>query len=255
VTAALTTVVLLSTPAHASPAADVAASTAPAAVDPGSPGGPELVLPTTASTMADFLTYVVQDVDDYWVPVFTDDGLGEPRVTYQWPAPGAQVASSCEADGATDDNSAFYCVVDDQIVISQDFAARIWRGEVAANDDPPSGRLSGDFSVAYMVAHEYAHSLQAERGWINPDGSVTPRTVRQVELHADCWAGVWANSAYEEGQLEEGDIDEAIETVNRVGDYEYTNPRHHGTPQQREAAFLQGYEDGTAEGCDSFLAE
>jgi len=75
----------------------------------------------------------------------------------------------------------------------------------------------------------------------------------QVELHADCWSGVWASSAADRGILEPGDIEEAVQTTMDVGDYETGAPGHHGTPEQRSAAFLTGYESGEPAGCEGYL--
>lgn len=216
--------------------------------------GPHGIVAAPEDSMSDFLTFVLTDVDEYWVRVFTEADLGEPSVSYAWPEPGEQVPSSCEADGYSDDNSAFYCVVDDQIVISQDFARRIWDGQVRANPDPATGNPSGDFSVAYVVGHEYAHSLQAELGLIRANGTTVYAGWR-TELHADCWSGIWANSAYQEGQLEPGDVEEAVETATLIGDYDYLDPRHHGDPQQRVDAFMQGYTSGVPDSCEFLLTE
>ena len=66
----------------------------------------------------------------------------------------------------TTDDDAFDRGTNDTIVISHVVATKIWNGEVKANTDPATGNLSGDFSVALAVAHEYAHNLQIELGII-----------------------------------------------------------------------------------------
>lgn len=211
-------------------------------------------------TMAQFLTYVITDVDKYWSGIWRAATLPEPQVTYYWLKPGEVTASGC-TDGATglmeaNDSTAAYCAADDYIRISEVVAQRVWNGQLKANTDAETGHAAGDFSVAYVVAHEYAHNLQAELGIIasaaHPQGGGYP--VYKTELHADCWAGVWANSAYYEGLLETGDVDEAFRTTQDVGDYDFTDAGgHHGTPAQRVKAFMDGYNNGVARSCDPYL--
>ena len=64
------------------------------------------------------------------------------------------------------------------------------------------------------------------------------------ELQADCYAGTWAKSAYEENRLEDGDVQEALDAALAVGDFDASNPGHHGTPEQREEAWNSGFEAG-----------
>jgi predicted metalloprotease len=108
--------------------------------------------------------------------------------------------------------------------------------------------LIGDFAVAVVVAHEYAHNIQAELG-IFGGGFATYKT----ELQADCWAGIWANSAYAKGILDPGDLEEGLELARQIGDYDSRDEGHHGTPEQREAAFSSGYESGNPITCNQWL--
>jgi hypothetical protein len=64
-------------------------------------------------------------------------------------------------------------------------------------------------------------------------------------------AGLWGNSVYRAGKLQPGDVQEAISTVMAVGDFDLNNPQHHGTPEQRRAAWLIGYESGDPARCGS----
>lgn len=211
-------------------------------------------------TFDQFLTYIIKDVDKYWSGVWRTANLTEPQVTYDWLAPGETVAMAC-TDGATGqmvagDSTAAYCPADDTIRVSEVVAQSVWDGQLKANTDPETGHQAGDFSVAYVVAHEYAHNLQAELGLIpsaaHPNGGGYP--VYKTELHADCWAGVWANSAYYEGLLEAGDVEEAFRTTADVGDYDFTDAGgHHGTPAQRVKAFMDGYNSGVPRNCDPYL--
>jgi predicted metalloprotease len=227
---------------------------------PGQEAGPDESITSGASidnikyTIHDFMTDVLTDVDSYWSKVWIAAGYAEPHVNYAFPAPGESVQDPCSETSQSNNDTAEYCSLSDEIIISQDMAARVWQGLVRANDDPQSGQSSGDFSVAYTVAHEYAHSLQAELGLIprsETEARIYPRY--QTELHADCWAGVWANSAYYRGLLEPGDVEEAIEAADLLGDYAFADPQHHGTPAERRQAFVEGYNTGAPRSCDTYL--
>ena len=101
-----------------------------------------------------------------------------------------------------------------------------------------------------MLAHEYAHNLQQELGVF--DNRVTA-TAKPFELQADCLAGTWANSVYEQGELEPGDLEEATNAALAVGDFDVGNAQHHGTPQERRAALLTGFRSGEPSACARFL--
>jgi predicted metalloprotease len=200
----------------------------------------------TDTTMLDFMNWTIDEVDTSWSALFLEAGLEEPFVNVAFPGAGERLSSSC--GGVTTDETAFYCHGDDEIVVSQVFAGRVWEGLVRANSDEASAYSAGDFSVAYVLAHEYAHSLQSELG-IFDAGLPTWMT----ELHADCWAGIWANSAYYEGILEPGDVEEGIRTAQDLGDYDFENSDHHGTPSERADAFLTGYQSGLPNDCSVYL--
>ena len=75
------------------------------------------------------------------------------------------------------------------------------------------------------------------------------------ELQADCYAGTWAKSAYEENRLEDGDVQEALDAALAVGDFDASNPSHHGTPEQREEAWNMGFEAGDPSSCSEYLGQ
>ena len=206
-------------------------------------------------TVEQFLTAVTTDVDTYWTKAFEDAGLPEPRVSYQWIPAGQTAASACgNEDGALGDSAAAYCSGDDTIYISQKFATDIYAGALdhaLPGSSQGYGRTIGDFSVAYIVAHEYAHQVQDELGLFRTYGGQLPTMA--FELQADCYAGTWANSAYRENRLEDGDVQEALDAALAVGDFDAGNPGHHGTPQQREAAWTRGFETGDPSSCSAYL--
>jgi predicted metalloprotease len=202
-----------------------------------------------------FLTAVTEDVDTYWTRVFEDSGLPEPRVSYTAIPAGQTAPSACgDGSGTLGDSAAAYCPGDDTIYISQKFATDIYNGSldhVLPGSSRGYGRTVGDFSVAYIVAHEYGHEVQDELGLFQEYGHQLPTMA--FELQADCYAGTWAKSAYDENRLEDGDVQEALDAALAVGDFDASNPGHHGTPEQREEAWTSGFETGDPSACSEYL--
>jgi predicted metalloprotease len=218
---------------------------------------PERTSPTVRSrgrneptTIEAFLTDLLRDIDRYWTLTFEAGGLPEPRVRYVWIAPGALVLTGCGEPAG--DSAAFYCTVDDTIYVAQQFAADLYAGVVQGlpGESAGYGRAVGDFAVAYVLAHEYAHNLQHELGVF--DNRVTA-DARPFELQADCMAGNWAHSVYEEGLLQPGDLQEATDAALAVGDFDVGNAQHHGTPEERRDALLAGFESGEPAACARYV--
>ena len=76
--------------------------------------------------------------------------------------------------------------------------------------------------------------------------------------------GVWAKTVYDKGDLEQGDIREAIGASEAVGDDRLqagaggrVNPDSftHGSSEQRARWFNAGRESGDPGACDTFSAE
>ena len=208
-------------------------------------------------TMEQFLTAVTKDVDTYWTSSSRTPACRSRAVSYAWIPAGQTAASACgDESGTLGDSAAAYCSGDDTIYISEKFATDIYDG---ALDQALPGQLAGlredmgDFAVAYIVAHEYGHQIQDELGVFEKYGNQVPTMA--FELQADCYAGTWAKSANEENRLEDGDVQEALDAALAVGDFEPSNPGHHGTPEQREEAWNTGFESGDPSSCNTYLEE
>jgi predicted metalloprotease len=234
-------VVVGATPAQAAdePAGSAPATQAPAQVPAQAPAriGVDGEFP---GSMYDFQAYWFTDVATWW----QSQGVAS-FAYYRFPAPGEWFPSPC-GDGPND-LAAFYCAGDDTVVVSQAMAIRIWEGTVDLTGQF-SGEAAGDMGVVYVLAHEYAHNVQFEQGLLTAGLPVI-----NTELHADCWAGVYARAKQDAGQLDTTDIPEAIATAARVGNYESGDPQFHGTPEQRVAAFQQGVTGGQPIACDAVL--
>ena len=122
-----------------------------------------------------------------------------------------------------------------------------------------------------MIAHEVGHHVQQELGTSEevermrreqPD-EANALSVR-LELQADCYSGVWAHSIFAAGDLEKGDVQEAIRASAAVGDDRLqrraggqVNPDSftHGSSEQRTEWFNRGRASGEPAGCDTFSPE
>jgi predicted metalloprotease len=127
----------------------------------------------------------------------------------------------------------------------------------------------GDFAYAYVIAHEVGHHIQNELGVL---GEVNQRRARssavasnelsvRVELQADCYAGVWANTVAERLALTDADIRQALDTAARIGDDALQRASQgrvvpdsftHGTSEQRQRWFYEGFRSGDPNACDTF---
>ncbi|MEJ6478362.1 MAG: neutral zinc metallopeptidase, partial [Octadecabacter sp.] len=122
------------------------------------------------------------------------------------------------------------------------------------------------------VAHEVAHHVQNELGILGQANQIRAQSSEtdsnaipvRIELQADCYAGVWARGAQAQfGSVERGDIAEAMNAAAQIGDDtlqlnagRVVQPESftHGTSDQRQRWFQQGYESGDMTQCDTFGA-
>jgi predicted metalloprotease len=215
--------------------------------------GPQAVPPRRegGKTVEDFLAEVLEDVDTYWETTLAAAGRPTPQVRYDFVAPNRFARTACRT--LADDRAAFYCPADDTIYIGQRIALEVYNGVAQGfpGEAAGEGRAVGDFGVAYLVAHEYAHNVQHELGLFTVSRS--SEGAKPFELQADCMAGLWANSVYRAGRVKEGDVEEAISTALAVGDFEVESEEHHGTPAERRRAWVLGYDSGEPAVCENFV--
>jgi hypothetical protein len=95
-----------------------------------------------------------------------------------------------------------------------------------------------DAAVAAVCAHEFGHILQYRKNLDRLVGADQP-TVKRVELQADYFAGFFAGTR----KLEKPDFPAAVFAVTQfnMGDTRVEHEQHHGTPEERGAAIVQGY--------------
>ncbi len=187
-------------------------------------------------TPEEFVEYIGGDLNAMWQAVFEEVGYAYSNagfVVYDQPI------SIAGCLGIADPKlGPFYCPENMTVYYPPSWRDR--SGQTAAE--------VGDFAVATILAHEAGHHVQYLSG-IGQDPSLY--TI-QRELQADCLAGVWARSVYEEGSLEPGDVKEALRVMANAADLPGTPPeslRAHGTEEQRADAFFTGYESGRGGEC------
>ena len=206
--------------------------------------------------LAEFTSVVLADTEDTWNRIFPQEfggGYREPQLVLF----SGVVHSACGTAQAA--VGPFYCPADQQVYIDLDFY-RSLKTQLGA---------PGDFAQAYVIAHEVGHHVQNLLG-ISDQVRAAQRRMSQTnanqlsvaqELQADCFAGVWANSAGRRNLLEAGDIEEALNAASQIGDDTlqrnqrgYVNPDSftHGTSAERVRWFRRGLESGDVDQCDTF---
>lgn len=201
-----------------------------------------------------FVSFVLDDVQSTWTKIFANSGeqYRDAKLVLFRNA----VQSGCGV--AQSAMGPFYCSVDQKVYIDLGFY-----DELTSRFGAP-----GDFAQAYVLAHELGHHVQRLLGTdarvrqlqdLRPD-EANNLSVR-LELQADCYAGVWANSTDQRKLLNEGDITEALTAASAVGDdriqQQETGGIHpesftHGTAAQRASWFKRGYASGRPDACDTF---
>ena len=201
--------------------------------------------------LRDFSAYVFDDAQSMWGE--TMNGYRDAKlVLYR-----GGVDTGCGA--ASSAVGPFYCPADERVYLDLSFYG----------DMEQQLQASGDFAWAYVIAHEVGHHVQRVTGTSDdvrrlqredPD-QANPLSVR-LELQADCYAGVWAHSVFD--QLEQGDVDEAIRASEAVGDDRLqrragggVNPDSftHGSSAQRARWFREGQAAGEPAACDTFSVD
>lgn len=198
----------------------------------------------------DFVSVVLADTEDVWKKEFARTGK-----TYKLPVLQVyrgQTQTACGPGNAA--MGPFYCPADEKIYIDLGFY-----DELADTFKAP-----GDFAQAYVIAHEVGHHVQHLLG---ATAKVNARRDQpdynqwsvRLELQADYYSGVWAH--HNQRYLEEGDIQEAMQAANAIGDDAIQKKSQgkvvphaftHGTSEQRMRWFNKGLKSGDYTQGDTF---
>jgi uncharacterized protein len=210
-------------------------------------------------TEATFVKVVLADTEDVWTKIFSDMGR-----TYTDPTlvlfSGTTTSACGNASAAT---GPFYCPVDQDVYIDLSFAQQL-KDQFGA---------TGEFAMAYVVAHEVGHHVQDLLGLtkkmqqIQQQVSETQYNKYSValELQADFYAGIWAHYDQKmKNVINPEDIQDALNAANAIGDdrlqqeYQGTvtpDSFTHGTSAQRMYWFKKGYDTGDMNQGNTFAAE
>ncbi|MBN9483828.1 MAG: hypothetical protein BGO70_09495 [Bacteroidetes bacterium 43-93] len=205
-----------------------------------------------------FVKVVLAETEDVWTDIFRKMGK-----TYQKPKLVLftdPVESAC--GNAMASMGPFYCPADEKVYIDLSFY-----DELKNRFHAP-----GDFTMAYVVAHEVGHHVQNLLGVSEQMQQLRSRLSEKeynqlsvrLELQADFYAGVWAHYTETKGIVEPGDIDEALNAAEAIGDdrlqkqsqgYVVPDAFTHGTSAQRMKWFKKGYETGDIRQGNTFDTE
>ena len=198
--------------------------------------------------LAKFSRQVLGATEDVWTEVFQKMGRKYTPPTLVLFT--NRVNSACgQASAAV---GPFYCSGDQKLYIDLSFFTTM-KQQLGAD---------GDFSYAYVIAHEVGHHVENLLGSLGKAHQQMQATNKvnankisvRLELLADYYAGVWAHYDNERySSLEEGDVEEAIDCAQKIGDnylqkkaQGYVQPESftHGTSQQRMRWLSLGIEKG-----------
>lgn len=198
--------------------------------------------------LAKFSSQILAGTEDVWTEEFRKMGreYDPPKLVLYT----GSTQSACGQGKAS--MGPFYCSGDQTVYIDLSFFTDMKRTLGA----------DGDFSYAYVIAHEVGHHVQYLLGDLNEAHSKMATLSQteankisvRLELQADFYAGVWAhhdNARF--GSLEPGDVEEAIDCAKKIGDnylqekargYSQPETFNHGTSAQRMKWLKKGIDTG-----------
>ncbi|WP_145559827.1 neutral zinc metallopeptidase [Yersinia bercovieri] len=205
---------------------------------------------------AKFTSVILADTEETWKPIFQKMGRSyqEPKLVMYRGATRTGCGTGQSVMGP------FYCPADSTVYIDLSFYEEM-KNKLGAG---------GDFAQAYVIAHEVGHHVQHLMGIDTKvrqqQGATQAEANRlsvKMELQADCFAGVWGKAMDEQQVLEVGDLQEALNAAQAIGDDRLQQQSQgrvvpdsftHGTSQQRYTWFKRGFDSGDPNSCNTFAS-
>ena len=207
--------------------------------------------------LARFTSVMLASTEDAWGEIFQQSGN-------RYQAPKLVLYRGATRTGCGQGQSVmgpFYCPADRTVYIDLSFYQEM-RDKLGAD---------GDFAQGYVVAHEVGHHVQnllgIERKMREQQQGLSRAEQNKLsvklELQADCFAGVWGHYMEREQVLETGDLEEALNAAQAIGDDRLQQQSQgrvipdsftHGSSAQRYAWFKRGFDSGKPASCNTFAA-
>jgi uncharacterized protein len=201
-----------------------------------------LLQPATPAALADddedlkeYVDEAIADVDAYWKGQATTYGFRytSPKIVLLH---GGEVGQDPSCGEMVGDH--FYCYDTSTMYLDYDSDeewsfASLW----------DEGK---QIVIVTTLAHEWGHHVQNLTHVADDKQSI------DFELQADCFMGVFSRYAKQQGWVEKGDMAIMLADTREAGDDPDSDPSApdaHGSPQQRQDAFMKGYEGREASGC------
>lgn len=204
--------------------------------------------------LVQFVSFVLDDTQKTWTQILAAQGV--PYRHAKLVLFRDSIDSACGL--AQSASGPFYCPGDEKVYIDLGFY-----DELKQRFGVP-----GEFAQAYVLAHEIGHHIQKLTGIeqkVHAEQEQKPGEANHLsvdlELQADCFAGVWGHSTEERKLLDPGEVKEGLDAAAAVGDDRlqkmetgHVNPETftHGTSEQRMGWFQKGFTTGDMKQCNTF---
>lgn len=199
--------------------------------------------------------FTAMSVDNVWTAELPQ------QADIEYARPGRVIFSGSTNSGCGTASSAtgpFYCSADQSAYFDTSFF----------NSLSNYGAHNAPFAQMYIVAHEFGHHIQHLEGTLRLSDYNNPgadSNAVKIELQADCYAGIWASHA-DKGDdallepISPQQVADAVTAAQAVGDDNIQRRSTgqvqpdawtHGSSEQRQKAFLAGYNSGRMAACDT----